>query len=521
VLRHHGGRSLIDKTTRDVVVVGAGHNGLVAACYLARAGFDVEVVERDTVIGGAVSTVERWPGVRVDRGSSVHVMVRHTGIVEDLRLSELGLQYDDVEPWGVLPHPDGPLRFASDLDATCASIEAACGERDAAAYRDFIAEWAPRMKWFLEVAAAPPTMASLGRRSVSLLRGQRHKPAEVVHAFVEPAEALLARRFTDPRLRAALGWWAAQSGPPPHAVGTAPMAGTAALFHLQRAGRPRGGSGRLSETLAARLASYGAGIRVGDPVTAIESRAGGSCTVTTASGERIQARAVLAACHVTDTARLLSDGAAQRAVRVGAGLGTVMRVLSDRLPTYQVDVPGTHTAMQLLVDSPEQLRAAYGDFLRGEPSADPPLIVMTPSAVDPSLAPPGRHVVSVWAQWHPRELRASSWDSERERIGDALLAAVDRWAPGFSDAMIERLVQTPLDLERELGLHAGNVMHVETEIDALFGLRPLPGWSAYRTPHPGVFICGASTHPGGGVWGASGRSAAAVVRRDLRRRGSR
>ncbi len=499
-------------------MVGAGHNGLVAACYLARAGLDVEVVERDSVIGGAVSTVERWPGVRVDRGSSVHVMVRHTGIVEDLRLGEIGLQYDDVEPWGVLPHPDGPLRFSSDLDQTCASIEAACGAGDAASYRDFITEWMPRMEWFLDVAAAPPTMSSLGRRGVSLLRGQRGKAAEVVHAFVEPAEALLARQFSNPRLRAALGWWAAQSGPPPHAVGTAPMAGTAALFHLQHAGRPRGGSGRLSETLAERLSSYGASIRTADPVTSIEPRAGSTCTVRTESGERIASRAVLAACHVADTARMLGDTEAQRAVRIGDGLGMVMRVLTDQLPRYQVEVPGAHTSMQLLVDSPAQLRAAYGDFLRGEPSSDPPLIVMTPSAVDSSLAPAGQHIVSVWAQWHPRELRTGDWESERERVGDALLGSVDRWAPGFSSGVIHRLVQTPLDLERELGLHAGNVMHVETEIDALFGLRPLPGWSTYRTPHEGVFICGASTHPGGGVWGASGRSAAAVVQRDLKRR---
>jgi phytoene dehydrogenase-like protein len=194
----------------------------------------------------------------------------------------------------------------------------------------------------------------------------------------------------------------------------------------------------------------------------------------------------------------------------------VMRLLTDRLPSYRVDVPGMHTAMQLLVDSPDQLRAAYGDFLRGEPSRQPPLIVMTPTAVDPTLAPTGRHVVTVWAQWHPRQLHDGDWDSRRDDVGDGLLATVDRWAPGFSSCVIERLVQTPLDIEQELGMHAGNVMHVESELDAMFAFRPLPGWAAYRTPHRGVYLCGASTHPGGGVWGASGRSAATVVARDLR-----
>ncbi|HVW80908.1 MAG TPA: NAD(P)/FAD-dependent oxidoreductase [Mycobacteriales bacterium] len=505
-------------TQRDVVVVGAGHNGLVAACYLAKSGYDVEVVERDTVIGGAVSTVERWPGVRVDRGSSIHVMVRHTGIAEDLALDEAGLVYDDVEPWAVLPHPDGPLRFSGDLDTTCASIEAAAGAAEAAAYHDFIDEWTPRMRWFLEVAAGPPTSRALGRRGWSLMRGSSSRPTQVVRDFVEPAEAALARRFHDPRLRAALGWWAAQSGPPPHAVGTAPMAGTAALFHMRAAGRPRGGSGRLTEALAARLTSYGATLRSADPAVSISARRGGRCVVATQSGDRLSARAVVAACHIADTTRLLGDAAASRQIRVGEGLGMVMRLLCDRLPAYPVEVPGAHRSMQLLVDSPEQLRSAYGDFLRGEASQDPPLIVMTPTASDPSLAPSGQHVVTVWAQWHPRHLRTGGWDSERERLGDQLVAAVERWAPGFSAGIIARHVQTPLDLEQELGLHNGNVMHLESELDAMFSFRPLPGWSAYRTPHRGVYVCGASTHPGGGVWGASGRSAAGVVARDLRLR---
>jgi phytoene dehydrogenase-like protein len=174
--------------------------------------------------------------------------------------------------------------------------------------------------------------------------------------------------------------------------------------------------------------------------------------------------------------------------------------------------------MQLLVRSPGQLRAAYGDYLRGEPSRDPPLLVMTPTATDSTLAPPGRHVVSAWAQWHPAQLSTGGWESRREQVADDVAAALDRWAPGFTGTVCDRHVQTPLDLERELGLPAGNVMHVEPGLDTMFALRPLPRWSAYRSALPGLYLCGASTHPGGGVWGASGRSAAAVVSRDLSRR---
>jgi phytoene dehydrogenase-like protein len=499
---------------REVVVVGSGHNGLVAACYLARAGLDVEVVERDTVAGGAVSTVERWPGVRVDRGSSIHVMIRHTGIVEDLTLASYGLMYDDVEPWGAVPDPAGPLRFSADLEATCASIEATCGSRDADAYRRFVGEWTPRMTAYLDAADSVPTAARIGWAMSPLFRGRPSGWGETAHPFLRPAEAVLAETFTDPRLRAAIGWWAAQSGTPPHQPGTAPMAGTVALLHMRRAGRPRGGSGRLTEALAARFAADGGTLRLGDEVTAITPGSDG-VAVTTTSGERIVGRAVVAGCHATTTARLLGDPVAAQRVRSGDGVGIALRLLTNALPSYPVEVPGVHASMQLLVRSTEQIRAAYGDLLRGERAHDPPMIVMTPTATDRTLAPAGRHVVTVWAQWHPYRLASGSWDSRREEVADGLLDCLDRWAPGTSSTVVARLLQTPADLERELGLVHGNVMHVESGLDGLFALRPLPRWSGYRAPYPGVYLCGASTHPGGGVWGVSGRNAATVVRRDL------
>jgi phytoene dehydrogenase-like protein len=504
-------------SVRDVVVVGGGHNGLVAACYLAREGFDVELVERDVVLGGAVSTVERWPGVRVDRGSSIHVMVRHTGIIEDLRLGELGLEYDDVDPFMVVPHPDRPIRLETDLAATCASIASACSPADASAYCALVAQWTPRMSWFLDAAARAPRPSRLGRSAIGLVRAETGSRAEMIRDFLEPAAALSARLFRDQLLRGALEWWAAQSGPPPHAVGTAPMLGTIAMLHSRPAGRPRGGSGRLSDALAERFAAFGGSMRVGDAATAITTR-DGLRRVTTASGAEIRTRSVLAGCHIAETMRLLDDDAARAHVRIGRGLGMVVRLLTDRLPAYRVEIDGMHTAMQMLVDSPEQIRAAYADFLTGRPSSDPPLIVMTPTATDPTLAPGGHHVVSVWAQWHPHELRDGDWDQRRDAVANTIIDGVERWAPGFTSSIVDRHVQTPLDLERELGLLGGNVMHVEPELDAMFTLRPVPGWAGYRTPHAWVYVCGASTHPGGGVWGASGRAAARVVGRDLKKR---
>lgn len=510
---------------RDVVVVGAGHNGLVAACYLARAGLDVEVVERDPVLGGAVSTVERWPGVRVDRGSSLHVMVRHTGIVEDLALADVGLVYDDVDPWAVSVHGDTALRFSSDVAATCSSIAAICGPRDADAYAGFVEEWRPRVEAMLEAFHRRPTALSLGRAFWPLGRREHRDGGELARAFLQPADHLLDATFTDERLRTALAWWAAQSGPPPHEVGTAPMAATAVLMHLRPPGRPRGGSGALSEALHRRLRALGGTVRLGDGAAAVLGDRAGATGVRTCSGDVVTARAVVAACHVLTAVELLGDDRlladAQARVRTGNGIGMVLRLLTDRLPDYGVDVAGAHAGMQLLVRSRAQLRAAYADYLRGEPAHDPPLLVLTPTATDDTLAPAGRHVLTVWTQWHPYRLAHGDWDDIAEREGDRVLATLDRHAPGIAAAVVDRWLQTPLDLERELGLRHGNVMHVEMGLDAMFGLRPLPEWSGHRGPWAGLYLCGASTHPGGGVSGASGRAAAHLVLRDLRRSGRR
>jgi phytoene dehydrogenase-like protein len=516
---------------RDVVVVGSGHNALVAACYLARAGLDVEVVERDSVVGGAVSTVERFPGYRMDRGSSAHIMIRHTGIIEDLRLAECGLEYQDLDPWGFAPFAlaDGgqhAITFSVDLATTCASIAAVCGERDADAYTRFVTDWGDRNARVFDAFQRAPTGASLGRSLWGVGRSTGLGGLELSRQFLTSGDALLDAHFSDERLKTALAWLGAQSGPPPWESATADLVGWNALLHRVPPARPKGGSGMLTAALATRLSSYGGSLRVGDGAVRITTDATGVSGVLTASGAHLAARTVVAGCHVLTTLALVGDDAlppglgerARRTVRVGNGIGMVVRLATTDLPRYPAAAPdgSTYRALQLLAPSRLTLRTAYGDFLAGVPPRAPAALAMTPSAFDDTLAPPGRHTVTVWGQWHPYELAGgASWADIGERAGADLVAAVEAVAPGFAASVQHMHVQTPVDLERELGLLRGNVMHVEMALDAMFAWRPLPELAGHRIAGlPGLYLTGASTHPGGGVFGASGRTVADVILAD-------
>ena len=489
------------------VVVGAGHNGLVAACYLARAGVDVTVVERDTVVGGAVSTVERWPGYRVDRGSSAHVMVRHTGIIEDLALD---VTYQDLDPWGWSPY--GDLTFSVDLDETCASIENACGTRDADAYRAFALDWGQRNAKVFDAFQGVPTPGRLGRAIWGAGRGTGLPGVELARQFLTSGDALLDSLFDDERLKTALAWLGSQSGPPTHEPATADLVGWNTVMHTRAPGHPVGGSGALSVALQERLESYGGRVLLGDAAVTV-SRHG----VRTAEAFH-PADVVVGACHVLTFLELAGSpllARARRTVRVGNGIGMVVRLATSALPAYPRS--STHRAMQLLCSSREQLRLAYGQFGAGLVPDDPPALAMTHSAFDDTLAPPGKHVVTVWGQWHPYRLAREDWDEIRDREAEKLIAAVDRVAPGFAASVEQVHVQTPPDLERELGLLQGQVMHLEMGLDQMFAWRPLPELAAHRVAE-GLYLCGASTHPGGGVFGASGRTVAQQVLKDRRRR---
>jgi phytoene dehydrogenase-like protein len=502
------------------VVVGAGHNGLVAACYLARAGADVTVVEQDTVAGGAVSTVERWPGYRVDRGSSAHIMVRHTGIVEDL---DLDVTYLDLDPWGFAPFGDEGITFYVDLDRTCASIERACGSKDADAYRAFALDWSARNRRVFDAFQHEPTPGRLGRALWGLGKVSGLGGVELSRQFLTSADSLLDAHFDDERLKTALAWLGAQSGPPTHEPATADLVGWNTVLHLQAPGRPVGGSGALSDALVARLSSYGGQLALGDGAVAVTTQGDRVTGVSTESGAHHPADVVVAACHVLTTLELLGDeqllDRARRQVRVGNGIGMVVRLATRGLPTYPAAPDGVHHALQLLATSRQALRRAHGEWSAGLPPTEPAALAMCFSGIDASLAPPGRHTVSVWGQWHPYALsNGEHWDDIGRREADKLVAAVDRAAPGFASLVDDAHVQTPLDLERELGLRQGQVMHLEMSLDQMFLWRPTPELARYRVPGVGgLYLCGASTHPGGGVFGASGRTVAGVALADRSR----
>jgi phytoene dehydrogenase-like protein len=512
----------------DVIVVGGGHNGLVCANYLQRAGFATTLIERREIVGGAVCTEELVPGYKFDIGSSVHLMIHQTRIVEELELGKYGLEYCPMDPWATYPLPDGSGRFIGfykDLERTCESI-AQVSRADSDAYREFIRAWTPIARGTFQAFLAPPTLASLGRHLV-LAKGPSKGTEESLRRTFTSYGRLIDETFESEPMRAALAWLAAQSGPPPTEMASAPFVAWHAIVHETGAAHPKGGSGMLTKALASALEAGGGTVRLGAPVERIVVENGRAVGVVLTGGETLRARAVVAACHVLTTfTKLLAPGDVPSAlaarlqhVQIGNGFGATVRCVADALPDYGGGEGGAvHHGMQLLCPSTAFLRDAYADYFAGNPSRRPPVLAMTFSPIDDTLAPPGKHVLSLWSQYFPYERRdGRSWDDAADELADSVLETLYDYAPNLRGKIGERYIQTPLELERRIGLVRGNVMHLEMSFDQMFAFRPLPELSGYTTPIAGLFLTGASTHPGGGVFGASGLNAAAVVGKALKR----
>ena len=519
-------------TDCDVVIVGAGHNALVCGGYLAKAGYKVILVERRHTVGGAVVTAEIIPGFKFDLGGSAHILIHHTPIVQELELARYGLEYIDIDPLFFAPFPDGShITIWQDLDRTCESI-AAISPADADAYRAFVRAWEPLARGMVAAFMEPPTFNNLFRNLIlktSAGRERFERLSDILRGYGQ----VLRHTFHDPRVQAVIGWMAAQSGPPPGEPISAPFALWHPMYHHSGIKRPRGGSGMLTQALARMIQAHGGHIIAGAPVKRILSQRGRAVGVETTGGIIISARAVISGAHIHTTLQMLEEGVGNpqsRALlqrsRIGNGFGMMVRYAMRELPNYTAfpstpdGLPGPqHRALQFICPDLHYLEAAYGDYLAGRPSTHPALIAMTFSAIDPTLAPPDQHTLFLWGQYYPYALADDAqWDDIGQAQADRMLAKLAEYAPNVQDAVIGQLVQHPLYLERELGILRGNVMHLDMSIDQMFMLRPAITMANYRGPLPGLYLTGASTHPGGGIMGAAGRNAAAVVQRDLARR---
>jgi len=460
-------------------------------------------------------------------------MIHLTPVVRDLELERYGLEYIDMDPFAFYPLPDGSgaISFYRDVERTCESI-ARVSSRDAQAYRQFMAFWQPINEGVFEAFLNPPSMARLfgGVAKGQALSGQLRNTVETVRRLFTSYAQLINETFESEAMRAAMTWLAAQSGPPPDELGAGDFFGWHTMIHQSGAKHPRGGSGILTQAMARSLEAAGGTVRVAAPVRRILVRQGKVAGVELESGEQIAAPLVISNAHVVTTLQDLVGfehlpsalASRVRNIRIGNGFGMTVRCAASELPDYLAAPSGgrpheSHHGLQLLAPSMEYVRKAYVDYLQGIPSRDPAVIAMTFSAIDPTVAPPDKHTVFLWAQYFPYELaNGMQWDSIREQVADNVLEVLYRYAPNMRGAILDRVIQTPLDLERRLGLLRGNVMHVEMSFDQMFFFRPTAELAGYRTPIKGLYLTGASTHPGGGVFGASGMNSAKVVLKDWR-----
>jgi phytoene dehydrogenase-like protein len=526
----------------DAIVVGAGHNGLTAAAYLAGAGLTTLVVERRDVVGGCCVTEEIAPGCRASTTSYIASMLRPE-VIRDLALAEHGLRMLPCEPALQVPFPDGEVMpWWSDTARTAAEI-GRHSPRDAEAFLRLDAELKRLARWlqpfFME---APPDPGARGLEGLSeLMRLVRRfwgiggrEISQLVTFLTASLADMLDRHFESERVKTlflANNVYGKHGGP--HDKGTA----LGLLFHLLSGGEHEvqgfmghviGGMGSITAAMAAACRSRGVEIRTGAPVAQIRARGGRVLGVALEDGTEIDARLVLSGADPKRTfLGLVEAGAlpadfrrAVAAIKMDGPCAKVNLVLSEepRVHGMPGDADANRRSLFTLVPSLEFAERCYDTAKLGGLPEELWVDCVVASNVDPGLAPPGRHVMTCFVQYVPYRLRASSWDAERERLGDLVVRKIGEYAPNVPGAVLARQVLTPLDLERSYGLTEGNIFHGDLSLEQLFFMRPVPGWAGYATPLQGLYLCGAGAHPGGGVTGAPGHNAARRVLADLRGR---
>ena len=511
----------------DAIIIGGGHNGLVAACYLARAGYKALVLERYHTVGGAAITEEIHPGFRVSVASYSMSLMRPE-IIETLGLPRYGFEVYPKQPSYFMPFPDGEHLFlyAGDRERSKAAI-ARFSPRDAANYDAWEDFW-DRCCDIIEPTLMQPPI-SLGELA------ERFSAAGCADDFrrlmLLSTTDLLDEFFENERVKATMApqsLISTMAGPGTpgspfvflvHAIGRA-IQGRRGIW-----GYVKGGMGTVTRTLAAAARDLGVEIRTEAAVAEVLVQGGVAAGVVLANGETIRARAVLSNADPKRTFLGLTPASAlpaefrqriERNYRIG---GTVFKLnlALDELPRYTAAPPDVapEICSRATVDiapSLAYLERAWDDFKAGQPSREPFIEIFSQSPTDPTMAPPGKHVLSCFCQYFPYEVAGRSWDDGlREEVADRIVAKLAEYAPNIKGAVIARQMLSPLDLERRFGLTGGNIFHGEMTPDQSFNLRPLAGWSDYRTPLAGLYLCGSGAFPGGGVTGIPGHNAAQVV----------
>jgi phytoene dehydrogenase-like protein len=523
----------------DVTIIGGGHNGLVTACYLARSGLKTLVLERRDVVGGGAVTEEIHPGFRVS--TLDHAAGPFSpDVVSDLNLSSFGLQMITPEVRALALSPEGrSLCIYNDVSRTVSEIEK-FSANDAKNYPEFVNSFS-RIGRVLAplISMTPPSIDQPGAADLWQLgkvglafRGLGKKDEYRLLRWGPMAVAdLVSEWFETELLRAtvaARGIYGAFAGP--WSAGTslgllwqAALDGSA----IGSASYAKGGMGALSDALAKAATAAGADIRTGASVAAIVGAETDAPKVVLESGEEIHSRVVVSNADPRTTFLKLVDPvdldpnflSKMRNYRT-PGVAAKVNLALDGLPAFRAvngDDPQRKLSGRIHIGHEiDYLERAFDAAKYGEFSAEPYLDITIPSLGDPSLAPEGKHVMSIHVQFAPYELKEGDWSARSEEFSDNVFKLLENYAPGLRDLILAGQVITPRDLEETYGLNGGHIHHGEQTLDQVFTFRPLIGWAQYRTPLKRLYLCGAGTHPGGGITGRPGANAAREIARDFK-----
>jgi len=518
----------------DVIVIGGGHNGLICAAYLARAGRKVLVLERRHVLGGAAVTEEIHPGFKYSVCSYVVSLLRPE-IIRELDLPKHGLEILPLDGT-FTPMPDGDYLWRVNDHARTRREIARHSKLDAEAYEEYgkaMVDMGRFVKPILTMTPPDPTsldprglgdLLSIARRFRALSDADKYNQVQLM---TMSAIDFLDQWFETGVLKATM----AASG----IIGTflgvrSPGTAYVLLHHymgeidgaFRSWGLSRGGTGAISDAIAGAAREAGVEIRTEAAVSRILTKSGAAVGVVLANGDELRARTIASSVDPNLTF-LKMVGAEQlpgefvddvRRYKFRGSSGKVNLAL-DALPDFtSLRGAGPHLRGAISISpAVDYMERAYDDAKYGRYSRRPYIDVVIPSLTDPSVAPPGKHVMSCFVQYAPYHLKEGTWDDHREAFGDTVIDTLAEYAPNIRNIILHRQVLTPLDIEREFGLTEGNIFQGELTLEQLFFLRPAPGWAQYRTPLRNLYMCGSATHPGGGIMGAPGRNAAAAILR--------